>query len=188
MLRKRPALLLLVVGCATAACATSQKEPAASKTAEAEAERLLTFESGGRPLPDDPLWARASQFDPLDLRALGRREGATQLIGIVEAGGATGAIALAALAVAPDARAERARACELLADVKKPERPIVLAAVHRLLAEAPELHEALAPGGDETCSAQLTALMADTELRPNEHDLAESARARLDREKSSDSR
>jgi hypothetical protein len=111
----------------------------------------------------------------MDLTQLGQQEGAARLIELAEGGGPTGAVALLALADAPDARVERARACELLADIRVEERQLVLRAVHHLLTDAAPLYEALAPGADVTCSAQLRGLLADPRTTAPERDLVESA-------------
>lgn len=173
----RELLAVLLLGCV--GCATTPAEPTVSKTSPAEHARTLSFETGGAELPNDVVWQRSSGLDPMDLRTLGQKEGAARLVELAERGGRTGGVALQALVFAPDARAERARACELLADIRVEERQRVLAAVERLLAEAPPLYEALAPGADATCAAQLDRLAADPNLLPAERDLTESARARL---------
>ena len=98
---------------------------------------------------------------------------------LVVGGGITGKVALSALVLAPDARSERARACELLADVRREERSFVLQAVHYLLSEGAELHEDMGPAADSTCRAQLQALASESDLPAAEKDLTASALARL---------
>jgi hypothetical protein len=94
-------------------------------------------------------------------------------------------LALRALSLSPDARVERARVCELLADVRAEERPFVLVSVHQILADAPPLHEALSPGADAICSTQLETLLEDEQLGPGERDLVVSALETLEAPKSS---
>jgi hypothetical protein len=173
----RRALSVLALGCV--GCLTTSTERTVAETSALEPERTLSFERGGEPFPEEPAWKRGQSLDPVDLGQLGRQEGATRLVELAERGGKTGALALFALAEAPDARAERARACELLADIRLEERPLVLRAVHRLLTEAPPLFEELAPGADATCAAQLRPVLSDSRAAPVERDLAESALASL---------
>jgi hypothetical protein len=156
-------------------CATTRREHAASKVEPATPPRQLSFDSGGPPLPSDARWQAGLAGDPLDLARLGRQEGATRLLELSRLGGVAGAVALQALSLAPDARAERGRACELLSDVRLEERPVVLGVVHRILTAAPPLYEALAPGADAACIAELRAVREDSRAGAAERDLVESS-------------
>lgn len=157
------------------ACATTRREHAATKLEPREPLRELTFQTGGTSLPVEGSWQRSQRSgDDLDLALVGRQEGATRLLELSRQGGETGALALRALPLAPDARAERGRACELLSEVRLEERPLVLGVVHRILSEAAPLHEALAPGADAACTAELQAVRDDDRATAAEKDLAES--------------
>jgi hypothetical protein len=174
MRRAGPALFLICVG-----CATTRREHAASKVEPKAPVRHLTFVSGGMPLPADPSWQRGQAGDEMDFARLGRQEGATALLQKGQQGGPTGAVALRALALAPDARAERGHACQLLSDVRLEERPFVLDVVHHILSDSPPLYEALAPGADAECVGELRAIAEDGDALARERDLAESSLANI---------
>lgn len=172
--------LALGVGAAwLCACATAQRDPAASKSAEALPERSLTFQQGAVLPSNDVLWQRAALGDPQDLDVLAQRQSGVQLMEIAERGGPWGAVALKALSHSSDAREARGRMCELLADVRIQERYFVLQEIHALFTNAVPLHEELAAEADETCSLQLEKLLKEPTLPPSEKDLAQSTLSAL---------
>lgn len=169
MFRLAPAFIAIGVG-----CATTQRERTPRETEAPDPPRLLSFEGAEPQPPPGPEWRAGMQGDPLDLARLGRQEGAARLMELSRSGGATGALALRALSLSPDARAERGRACQLLSQVRLQERHFVLSVVHELLTNAPPMYEELAPGADGVCQRELAAVRDDARASAAERDLAES--------------
>lgn len=162
--------------------ASSTPEQAASASAPAASTPPLDLTSA-RPWPAeyhaDVLWTRAARGDAIDRHALAQREGARGLLTALMLGGELGRTALAALPLAPDARAASAELCQLIVNAQAPNREQLLAALHALL--TPDAALALEPDAETNgaCRERLATLESDASLAPSEHDLVASALAYL---------
>lgn len=137
--------------------------------------------SGTGPL-DEPYasradWRLAAAGDPMNLSTLARRLGAAELSTRIADGGRAGAVALDALAHAPDAWMERARLCRVLPRLAEADRRRALWVLQDVLQREPD-GEVVDAVADTVCVAELQRLDRRS-LSPAEIDLVLLAEQRL---------
>ncbi|MET0412175.1 MAG: hypothetical protein ABW217_12815 [Polyangiaceae bacterium] len=178
----------MCIALVAAACSAPRGTPSAASSTPEQASASASAPTASAPpldlastVPwpsayhDDVLWTRAARGDVIDRHALAQREGARGLLTALALGGELGRTALAALPLAPDARAAGAELCRLIASAHAPTREWLLAALHALLLPDPTLTFEPDAEANGTCRERLVALDAAGSLAASEHDLVASA-------------
>jgi hypothetical protein len=178
--------LVLLLGATGVSACRAKDAPAPAKPGEsavaAPAASSVVAPAPAAPAPafvEDALWKQAGRGDPIDLARLAAREGAAGLLEGVEAGGAVGRTALAALPIADDGELALGRLCEILARTPSDQIEPVLRAVHGIVARPPAQRERVDATGYRACAPVVTALAARSDLAAPLRDLASSAREAL---------
>lgn len=174
-------LALLCVACLGCTNKSRETLPAPSvNKAAVVAEPPIPLDPAA-PLPPElasqVAWRLAQQGDPMNLAVLAGQLGAARLAELIEPGGRTGCVALAAFEHAPDAHAERADLCALLPRLVPPHRQTGLASLERVY-QQPVWGETLVPDADAACDSALTRLQQPP-LSDVERDLIDSVRQRM---------